>query len=140
MRTKYPTRLNFWNWSCETGKKIMLHFSKSKIISNYWTKNCHLKNSLFLDTANTSYVPIYIFTNGTYAIPFLGTNGLTGLTGITTGLLGFGSILNFFPGMNKTLNSVKTFSTLKWIRIFRLWILGQEINFHWIGRDCIWEN
>ena len=56
---------------------------------------------LILDAANTSYVPIYIFTNGTYAIPFFGTSGLTGLSGITTGLLGFGSILNFFPGMNE---------------------------------------
>ena len=56
---------------------------------------------LILDAANTSYVPIYIFTNGTYAIPFFGTSGLTGLSGINTGLLGFGSILNFFPGMNE---------------------------------------
>ena len=49
-------------------------------------------NEIFfiLDNANTSYVPIYIFTNGTYAFPLVG--------GLTTGLLGFGSILNFFPG------------------------------------------
>ena len=62
-------------------------------------KNTRLKqNFLILDNANTSFVPIYIFTNGTYAFPFIGGTGLTGLTGLTTGLLGFGSILNFFPG------------------------------------------
>ena len=48
----------------------------------------------------TSILPIYIFTNGTFAVPLLSGFGLTGLTGITnigltgltTGLLGIGQI------------------------------------------------
>ena len=47
-------------------------------------------------TGNTTQiVPIYIYTNGTYAFPFVSTTGLLGLTGLS---LGFGSILSLFPG------------------------------------------
>ena len=42
------------------------------------------------NNANTTLVPVYIFTNGTYSVPVIGSG--------IGGLLGVGSVFNFFPG------------------------------------------
>ena len=49
-------------------------------------------------TTTTSLLPIYIFTNGTFAVPLF-TTGLTGFTNIGLGgLFGFGQLGGLFFG------------------------------------------
>ena len=70
-----------WDWYLPNGTSIC----RTRLVFDKQKNKCVFYK--------TQVVPLIFFTNGTaVSFPFLG-----GVTGLTTGLLGFGSIFNFFP-------------------------------------------
>ena len=83
------------------------------------------------NNANATLVPVYIFTNGTYSVPVIGSG--------ITGLLGAGSIFNFFPGFGFFGRSFQSsVIPINWKSIFGLYgALKDTLTIH--GEDEKWS-
>lgn len=77
-------------------------------------------------TNTTTIVPLVIYTNGTYSFPFL-SGGLT-LSGLSTSILGLGSLFNFFPFFGLGRSFSDSFWSIEWPDIDQLFQLYFDLN------------